>query len=584
MLKNNFFHNKRKMLGVFMFSLILLILLSIVGENLAQNLTPKDMEKMKSIQIINPNPTFSLRLRLDKARNESFTPGEKIIIYFKSTRDAFVTLYNYDTLGKVKIIFPNRYSPHNFLKAGQEYKVEGQIAPDTQAGIEFVQGFATTRPLLVNESVRNMISKQFMPQVSSEYRSFVLRIKSIILPLPPTEWTSSNLLSFNVIPVIPPPVNYGRIVVNSNPPASKVYLDDIYRGMTPISLDTINVGYHYIKLTKPGYEDWIKKVHVYSSKTTNVSADLAPLLKLGSIAISCNQSNAKIYLDGDYEKRTYSNKTVMLEDVKEGYHELSITKTGYEDWIKKIYVYSSKTTNVSADLAPLLKLGSIAISCNQSNAKIYLDGDYEKRTYSNKTVMLEDVKEGYHELSITKTGYEDWSEKVHVSPAQVTNLFVNLIKPVDYGSISVYCNQGSAKIYLDEKYKRMTAANKSVELKNIEQGYHELLITKKGYQDWINTIMVNTNQTYMVSAYLTSEISHDGSIAVYCNVSGAKIFINGIYKAVTSTSQPKILEEFREKTYEITIIKDGYRTWVEDVWVNAGETTSLYVEMKEIEY
>ncbi|MCK5767861.1 MAG: DUF4384 domain-containing protein, partial [Candidatus Atribacteria bacterium] len=249
MLKNIFYQNKRKMLGGFLFALIFLILLSIVGENLAQNLTAKDMEKMKSIQIINPNQTFSLRLRLDKERNESFTPGEKIIIYFKSTRDAFVTLYNYDTLGQVKIIFPNKYSPHNFIKAGQEHKVEGQIAPDTQAGIEFVQGFATTRPLLVNESVKNMISRQFMPQVSSKYKSFILRIKSIILPLPPTEWTSSNLLSFNVIPVISPPVNYGRVIVNSNPPASKVYLDDIYRGMTPISLDTINAGYHYIKLT-----------------------------------------------------------------------------------------------------------------------------------------------------------------------------------------------------------------------------------------------------------------------------------------------------------------------------------------------
>ncbi|MEA2021451.1 MAG: PEGA domain-containing protein [Candidatus Caldatribacteriota bacterium] len=507
MLKSIFCYNKRKVLGGFLFALILLILLSIVGENLAQNLTPKDMEKMKSIQIINPNPTFSLRLRLDKARSESFTPGEKIIIYFKSTRDAFVTLYNYDTLGQVRIIFPNRYSPHNFLKAGQEYKVEGQIAPDTQAGIEFVQGFATTRPLLVNESVKNMISKQFMPQVSSEYRSFVLRIKSIILPLPPTEWTSSNLLSFNVIPVMPPPVNYGRIVVNSNPPASKVYLDDIYRGITPLSLDTLNTGYHYIKLTKPGYEDWIKKV----------------------------------------------------------------------------YVYSSKTTNVFADLAPLLKLGLIAVSCNKSNAKIYLDGDYKKRTSSSKTVMLEDIKEGYHELSITKTGYNDWSEKVYVSTAQVTNVYVNLVKPVDDGSISVYCNQGSAKIYLDGKYKRKTSANKSVELKNIKAGYHELLITKDGYQDWVNTIMITANQTYMVSAYLTSEISHNGSIAVYCNVSGAKIFVNGIYKAATSSSQPKILEEFRERAYEITIIKDGYRTWVEDIWVYTGEATSIYVELKEID-
>jgi len=96
--------------------------------------------------------------------------------------------------------------------------------------------------------------------------------------------------------------------------------------------------------------------------------------------------------------------------------------------------------------------------------------------------------------------------------------------------------------------------------------------------------MITTNQTYMVSAYLVPEINYNGSIAIYCNVSGAKIFVNGTYKVATLSSQPKILEEIKEGQYEITLIKDGYRTWVEDIWVYASETTSLYVEMNKIEY
>ena len=126
--------------------------------------------------------------------------------------------------------------------------------------------------------------------------------------------------------------------------------------------------------------------------------------------------------------------------------------------------------------------------------------------------------------------------------------------------------------------------NKSVELKNIEPGYHELLIAKAGYQDWMNTIRITANQTYSVSVFMVPETSYEGSVAVYCNINNAKIFINGTYKATTLSSQPKVLGELKEKTYEMTIIKDGYRTWVEDVWVHAGETVSLYVELKEIEY
>jgi len=432
MLKGILFQKRGKIFACIFIVLIVFLWLGISGINFAQSPSSEEVEKMKSIQIINPHPPFSLKLWLDKERGDTYTPGEKIKISFQTSRDSFVTLYNYDTEGRVKIIFPNQYSPHNFVRAGQIHSVEGQIDPHTRPGIEYIQGFATTRPIFLSNREKDLISKKFMPEVSPDYKKHTQTIKGIIVSIPPTAWTSSNILSYTVRPISPPPTNYGRIIATSQPQGAKVYLDNVYRGTTPLNLDRVTTGQHQIKLLMAGYQDWSDYFSVSPSRTTTVSADLVPF------------------------------------------------------------------------------------------------------------------------------------------PA--------------YGSISIYCNQGNAKIYLDGKYKKRTSANKSVELKNIEQGYHELLITKDGYQDWISTIMVTANQTYMVSAFLDLEISYDGSIAVYCDVNGAKIFVNGTYKALSSSSQPKILEEFKEKEYEITLIKDGYRTWVEDIWVYAGETTSIYVEMIEIEY
>ncbi len=431
MSKDILFQKKGKIFTCIFIALLVFLWLGISGINFAQGPSPEEVEKMKSIQIINPHPVFSLRLWLDKERGATYAPGEKIKISFQASRDSFVTLYNYDTEGRVKIIFPNQYSPHNFVRAGQIHSVEGLIDPHTRPGIEYVQGFATTRPILIGDKEKNLISKEFMPEISKNYRTFTNIIKGIIISMPPTIWTSSNILSYPVRSITPP-TSYSRIVATSQPQGAKVYLDNVYRGTTPLNLDRVTTGQHQIKLVKTDYQDWSSYISVSPSRTTTVSADLVPFPAYGSISISCNQGNAKIYLDGSYEKRT--------------------------------------------------------------------------------------------------------------------------------------------------------SANKSVEIKNVRKGYHELLIAKEGYQDWISTIMIVANQTRMVSAYLVPEISYDGSIAVYCNVNGAKIFVNGTYKTTTSSSQPKILEEFRERTYEITLIKDGYRTWVEDIWVYAGETTSLYVEMKEIEY
>jgi len=429
MLKRVLLLKKKKIFNYIFAILVLSLCLIATGVNFAQS--PEEIEKMKSIQIINPQTVFSLRLWLDKDRGATYAPGERIKIFFQASRDSFVTLYNYDTEGRVKIIFPNRYSPNNFVRAGQIHSVEGLIDPHTRPGIEYVQGFATTRPILLSDREKDLISKKFMPEVSKDFKNFTKTIKGIIISMPPTAWTSSNILSYTVRPTTPP-TYYGRIIATSHPQGAKVYLDKVYKGVTPLNLDRVTAGQHQIKLVKTGYQDWSGYVSVSPSRTTTVSADLVPL-------------------------------------------------------------------------------------------------------------------------------------------------------PV-YGSISIYCNQGNARIYLDGSYQRRTSANKSVKIKNIREGYHELLITKDGYQDWVSTTMVIANQTRMVSAFLVPEINYDGSIAVYCNVSGAKIFVNGTYKTTTSSSQPKILEEFREKTYEITLVKDGYRTWVEDIWVYAGETTSLYIEMEEIEY
>ena len=431
MLRSILFQKRGKIVACIFVALVVFLWLSISGINFAQGPNPEEIEKMKSIQVINPHPPFSLRLWLDKERGATYAPGEKIKISFQDSRDSYVVLYNYDTEGRVKIIFPNRYSPRNFLRAKEIKSIEGILDPNTRPGIEYVQGFATTRPMFLSDRERDLISKEFMPEISKDYKHFTKTIKGIIVSIPPTAWTSSNILSYTVRPITPP-TYYGRIIATSHPQGAKVYLDNVYKGVTPLNLDRVAAGQHQIKLVKTGYQDWSSYISVSPSRTTTVSADLVPL------------------------------------------------------------------------------------------------------------------------------------------PA--------------YGLISVYCNQGNAKIYLEGSYKKRSSANKSVEIKNVRKGYHELLITKDGYEDWISTIMVATNQTRMVSAYLVPEISYDGSIAVYCNVNGAKIFVNGTYKTTTSSSQPKILEEFRERTYEITLIKDGYRTWVEDIWVYTGETTSLYVEMNKIAY
>ncbi len=51
-----------------------------------------------------------------------------------------------------------------------------------------------------------------MPELNKDYKAFTQQFKGIIQPLPPTDWVTSNLLSYTITPIIPPPQSYGSIL------------------------------------------------------------------------------------------------------------------------------------------------------------------------------------------------------------------------------------------------------------------------------------------------------------------------------------------------------------------------------------
>ncbi len=428
MLRNLLFQKRGKILNYVFALLVLTLCLTAAGVSYAQSPSPEEVEKMKSIQIINPHPQFSLRMWLDKERGDIYTPGERIKIFFQVSRDAFVKIYNYDIEGRVKIIFPNRYTQDNFLRAGETKTIEGVIDPHTRPGIEYIQGFATARPMFLDDREKELISKEIMPEINKDYKKFTNAIKGIIVSMPPTAWTSSNLLSYTIRPITPPPTYYGRIIATSHPQGAKVYLDNVYKGVTPLNLDRVTAGQHQIKLVKTGYHDWSSYISVSPSRTTTVSADLILLPIYGSISVYCNQGNAKIYLDGNYQKRTYTNQSAELQNVEPGYHELMITKDGYQKWASTILVTANQTHTVSVYLVPEIKYGSQAIYCNISGAKIFINGTYKTTTLSSQPKILEEIKEGKYEITLIKDGYRTWVEDIWIYAGETTSLYVEMNK------------------------------------------------------------------------------------------------------------------------------------------------------------
>jgi hypothetical protein len=81
----------------------------------------------------------------------------------------------------------------------------------------------------------------------------------------------------NLVPVTPGPTPYtnGQITVRSSPSGANIYVDNLYKGLTPLTLVEIPNGGHTILLKMNGYQDWQSTVNVAAGSSTDVSGTLA---------------------------------------------------------------------------------------------------------------------------------------------------------------------------------------------------------------------------------------------------------------------------------------------------------------------
>ena len=198
---------------------------------------------------------------------------------------------------------------------------------------------------------------------------------------------------------------HGFISISSIPSGTKVYIDGVYKGTTPLFL-SVEEGRHAIKLTKEYYYNVEESVFVKIGETTYVRKTLKGY---GFIRVDSNPSGAKVYLDGIYKGET----PLFLSKVAEGTHTIKLTKQHYNDVTRTVSVSIGKTTHVYETLTGY---GSISISSSPSGASVYLDGYYKGVT----PLFLSKVIEGSHTIKLVKFGYAELTKTIYVSPGKTT--------------------------------------------------------------------------------------------------------------------------------------------------------------------
>lgn len=189
------------------------------GIDLASEVRP-ELENAYTIKLLaqleNPNPSFRVRLSIDRETNPVYYFNrDKISFRVQADRDCYITVLDVGTSGKITVLFPNKLHPDNAVKGNQVYhlplvdKPTFQIAVAPPVGREMVKVIATEKPVNLTGMDFQGMQSAFagLPDSLNYAKKLATRVRDFIVvarPQPggstatPTAGWSTDFVTFQI--------------------------------------------------------------------------------------------------------------------------------------------------------------------------------------------------------------------------------------------------------------------------------------------------------------------------------------------------------------------------------------------------
>ncbi|MBN1902573.1 DUF4384 domain-containing protein [Candidatus Sumerlaeota bacterium] len=318
---------------VLMASFLLLALLSFnLPVDAKTALSPNSLEAKRGRErsiIVKPDVNFQIDIW---ANQPDYYVGEDIRIFFHSNRDCYVYIFDIDTNGSSRQIFPNYFDRDNHIKAGQTYSIPDygyRLEVTGPQGREYLRvvGVSERFPFLrdferfdrsdpfprhphgfegfKNQLESKLAEKEYHPDYKQERfddypsrktdetqhrrdfpdskpgRQKGLEISPRpVRPVPPYRDYAESYTSFYVRArwyegddYFRRSVREKKILFSSIPDDAELYIDGRPIGKTSQKV-YLSYGNHLIRLRKRGYSDWVRYLFVHDKSPSHVIGDL----------------------------------------------------------------------------------------------------------------------------------------------------------------------------------------------------------------------------------------------------------------------------------------------------------------------
>ena len=173
------------------------------------------------------------------------------------------------------------------------------------------------------------------------------------------------------LPTPTPTPAFGTLSVASVPSGANVYIDNAYKGLTPVDLNAIPNGNHLLLIKRDGYKDYSRTV-VVMGDTQPVTAALVPVPAptttattsiipspsgtrpqetpaggYGSLTVTTSPAGAQVFIDGAFKGIT----PATIPGLASGNHTIDLKMNGFQDLTTVITITSGQTAEYSTGLS-----------------------------------------------------------------------------------------------------------------------------------------------------------------------------------------------------------------------------------------
>jgi CRISPR/Cas system-associated exonuclease Cas4 (RecB family) len=352
----------------------------------------------------------------------------------------------------------------------------------------------------------------------------------------------------------------GGVRVLSTPTGASVFIDNIRRGVTPLTVEGIPTGIHSLLLTKDGYSRMIADITVEAGPVRELAFSLQQ--QNAYLSLTSVPDSAECLVDGALAGRT----PLSMLAISVGAHNLLVRKEGFQDYSEVFTAAVDQLVKREITLSP--RPATLIVNSVPDRVRISInDRDYGYTPFlsaavsaGNYVIVLQ--KEGYHSLTNRLTLTADMKRELALQlrplPAPVQQNVQQTVQPavVENGSLSVLTVPSDAEVSLNNVVMGRTPF-----ITSVAPGTYMVTVKKQGFRQETVSAAVESGKARNLQMNLTRVMAR---LYVKSIPEQAQVLIDSIPVGLTPLST-----EIASGDHVIKVGKAGMKSVSETLSVSA---------------